>query len=358
MTALPPLQYVPPRSELRIGVIGAGGIVKDAHLPAYRKAGYQVTAICDVREETARALGRQFEIPAVVADPAALIARDDVDVVDLAIPESSRPAVVEAVLRARKPLLIQKPLAYSLARARDLVRRFEAARVPLAVNQNARFAPEFFAARRLVGSGLLGEVFDLRWTMRYTADWRPWARDSWYAKEDRFQVLSWSIHHLDLFRYLLADEAQSVYCTLQRRPGQNMRGDIMAAAILRFRKGAQATMVDSNAVVPGRPHVQELDVDGSQGSIHLRVSEPRCFAFYLAQEMPGDGEDAPAHQPVLEGAWYPDGFAGSMGDFLEAIACGREPTVSGRSNLGTIALVEACYESARTGRPVDLPLQR
>jgi len=347
-----PLRF--PKSSLRIGIIGAGGIVQNAHLPGYRKAGYHVSAIADIREQVARDLARRFEISRVFTDARDLIASPEVDVIDMAIPEIARPGLVEAVMRARKPLLIQKPLAYTLARGREIVRMFSEARVPLAVNQNARFAPEFHAIKQLIESGALGQVFDIRWTMRNTSDHRSWARDSWYARDERFQILSWSIHHLDLFRHWLEDEALSVYCVLPRRPSQNFRGEIMASAVLRFRNGAHVSMIDSNACTPGRPEIQEVDVDGTKGSAYAKVSQPRAFRFWLMDERAGPAMDAPLHQPALEGEWYPDGFAASMGGFLNDLAESREPSVSGRRNLGTLELVEACYLSDRTGRPVDL----
>ena len=349
---IPPLKL--PRSERRIGVIGAGGIVENAHLPAYRTAGFRVTALADVDRSRAERLARDFDIPHVFADARSLIDCDEVDVVDVAIPEHGREGLFELLLAAGKPTLAQKPLAYELDRALEWVDRFETAGVPLAVNQNARWAPPFRAVRHAVEQGWLGELFDIRWTMRNTADFQPWARDTWYSRDERFQVLSWSIHHLDLFRYWLDDEAIEVFCRLPRRPGQHFRGDVMASVFLGFSRGCSVTMVDSNASTPGRPEIQEVDVDGTEGSAYARVSEPTDFALWRLEEVDAQGGEAPAHRPVLEGKWYPDGFGGSMGEFLRALEEGRECTVSGRRNVGTLRLVDACYRSARTGEVVTL----
>jgi predicted dehydrogenase len=118
--------------------------------------------------------------------------------------------------------------------------------------------------------------------------------------------------------------------------------------------GCHVSMVDSNASTPGRPELQVLDVDGTGGSISFGVAEPRYFVYWLASEVEGE-KDAPAHAPRLEGVWYPDGFAGAMGDFLRAVEQGTEPSVSGRRNLGTMALVEACYRSAALRQAVEVP---
>jgi predicted dehydrogenase len=345
--------YEFPKSSLRIGVIGAGGIVQNAHLPGYAKAKYGVSAICDLDRPAAEKAAQKFGIPAVCASVDELLARKDVDVVDVAIPEHGRPAVLPSILKARKPTLLQKPLAYTIEEARRIVDEFAKAKVPLAVNQNLRWSPQMRAARQLIGEGRLGQLFDLRWTMRNTCDGAPWAKGSWYSRDPRFQVLSWSIHHLDAFRFLLDDEAERVYCALPRRPGQNFLGDVCATAVIHFRGGAQVSMVDSNASTPGRPEVQELDVDGTEGSIHLELQAPRKFEYWLAKEAGADG-NAPRHAADLPGEWYPDGFAGAMGDFLEAIEQRREPSVSGRRNLGTMALIDACYRSAEARQAVEV----
>jgi predicted dehydrogenase len=129
--------------------------------------------------------------------------------------------------------------------------------------------------------------------------------------------------------------------------------------VIHFRRGGHASLVDSNASTPGRPDTHVLDVDGTEGSLTFGLAAPRHFAYWLAKEIPGgtsgDG-DAPAHAPPLAGDWYPDGFAGSMASFLEAVEQGREAPTSGRRNLGTMALVDACYRSAESGQAVDVPL--
>jgi predicted dehydrogenase len=349
---IPPMTV--PASDLRIGIIGAGGIVRDAHLPAYQKAGWRVQAIADVRVEAAAALAGEYEIPIVLDNAAALVRHPKVDVIDLAIPEAGRNVVLAAALECRKPVLVQKPLAETLDVARHWVDRFDAAGVPLAVNMNARWAPEFRAARCLIERGVIGELFDVRWTMRNICDFQSWAKDTWYERERHFQVLNWSIHHLDLFRYWFADEPVSVFCQTPRRPGQRFVGEVMASVVLRFPSGAQATMIDSNAATPGRPIVAEVDLDGTRGSVYARVSEPRAFHVWCLNERSDEYGEAPVHSLSFEGAWYPDGFVGTMGDFLGALANDRESQVSGRRNLGTIALVDACYRSAARGEVVPL----
>lgn len=345
----PAFDYEPPKvdTNLRIGVIGAGGIVRDAHLPAYRRSGWNVVGITDLRDEASRELAARFDVPRTFSSALELIESDEVDVVDLAIPEAGRLELIEAIARTGKPFLCQKPLSESLEHARRMVATARAGGSVMAVNQNARWAPEFRAAKTLFETGALGELYYLRWEMRNWADSQGWAKDSWNAECERWQLVYWSIHHLDLIRYWAQEEPTRVYASLPRKPGQNFRGEVMASVVMDFASGKHAVMLDHNASIENCEVVQEFGLEGTEGVVTGRVSAPRQFEVRLHSVT-----DQVFH-PELAGEWYPSGFQGSMGDLLLAIGEGREPQVSGEDHLKTLALVEACYRSARDGVVVD-----
>ncbi|MEQ8762401.1 MAG: Gfo/Idh/MocA family oxidoreductase [Planctomycetota bacterium] len=345
---LPDIDYRPlvPKTSLRIGVLGAGGIVRDAHLPAYRKAGFSLSAICDVREDAAREAARRFGIDGVETDPRALVERQDVDVIDMAIPDAGRLEIVKAAVAAGKHLLIQKPLAHDIDVAREIVRIARDGKVFLAVNQNARWAPEFRAVHSLIRGGHLGHVYLIHWEMRNWADSQPWAKDSWYGTEEKFQILMWTIHHLDLVRYWMGEEPVRLYASLPTRPEQNMRGDVVSSVVMDFAGGQHANVLDNNASLVGRDVHQYFGIEGTRGLVEGDVAKTDPIVVRLA------AEPYAVFRPPLEGQWYPDGFIGSMGDLLDAIEKGRSPEVTGEDHIGTLQLVTAAYASAAEGRAV------
>lgn len=347
---LPPLDVVPtpPRRKRRIGIVGAGAIVRAAHLPGYRQGELPVVGICDLRADAARELARRFEVPRVFADARELIESDEVEVVDIAIPDAGREELLELAARCGKPVLIQKPLAEDLATARRMVARAQASGHVLAVNMNARWAPEFRAARLLVESGCLGALYRLRWEMRNCADQQSWCKDSWNATVPRWQVLMWSIHHLDLLRYWTGETPRRVYCSMPRKPGQNLRGEIIASAVLDFASGVHATMLDDNASIATRDVLQEFSLEGTEGLVEGRVSAPRSFEVRLS------AEPNAVYRPRLAGEWFPQGFLGTMCDLQRALEEGRAPLVTGADQLRTLELVDACYRSAASGQAVEL----
>ena len=149
---LSPLDYQPTPPDKRdygIGVVGCGGIVRHAHLPAYRQFGYRVTGCCDIDPAAVNAVQAQFDVPFRTTAVEELIYRDDVEIIDLAVHASVRREVMEVVSRAGKPVLSQKPFAMTWDDAAAMVAMCRERGVKLMVNQQARWGRSTGPSRRL-----------------------------------------------------------------------------------------------------------------------------------------------------------------------------------------------------------------
>ena len=151
---------LPARRDYPIAIVGAGSIVNDAHLPAYRKAGFTVIGIYDLQPERAQKTAARYDIPTVYPNLDALLS-GPATIVDVAVPARENPAIAERVARSGKALLLQKPLAENLAGARAIAAAVERAGIVAAVNQQARWMPAALAMRDLIARGLLGEVYQV-----------------------------------------------------------------------------------------------------------------------------------------------------------------------------------------------------
>ncbi len=135
------LPRLPARRDWRIGCVGAGFVMRDCHLPAYRQAGFQPYALAARAPERARGVAAQWQIPRCHTDVTALLADPAVEVLDIAVPPAAQPEIIRAAARHGahiKGILAQKPLALSYAAARECVELCERAGIRLAVNQNMR----------------------------------------------------------------------------------------------------------------------------------------------------------------------------------------------------------------------------
>jgi len=348
----------PPRRDFRIGAIGAGFIMRDVHLAAYRDAGYQVAAIASANPASSRAAAVQYGIPVVYETYSELLADPSIEVIDIAVPPDVQPEIIRAAVGQAghiRGILAQKPLATSYVEARELVRLCEQAGVTLAVNQNMRYDQSVRAAKTLLECGDLGEPVLATIEMRAIPHWMPWA-----ARIERLTLLLMSVHHLDTFRYWFGEPA-SVYASARTDPRTKFpHRDGIVLYILEYSGGLRAAAWDDVWAGPARegggPDLYiKWRIEGTEGLAQGTIGwpeypnrAPSTISFTTARR-PGVW-----FRPTWREVWFPDAFRGTMGMLLEALATGREPAVSGRDNLRTLALVEACYRSLDEHRAVRL----
>jgi len=354
MTSLPsplslaPADYrpAPPPPEVvrrfGIGIVGCGGIVQQAHLPAYRDFGYRVVAACDVVEEHARKAATDFGIPFVTTELDELLARPDVDVIDLAVHASQRPALVERIARAGKPILSQKPFALSFGEAERMVRICAEAGVPLMVNQQARWAPAHRALKLVLESGVLGHLYSVAHVYRSFQD----IPGSWYAALEHFNIVDHGIHYIDLSRFFSGQTPVRVKATTTMVPGQAAVSPMIYSILCEYEpeSALMTTLHFNNIVRAPQAHSYDWYLDGTLGSVRASQTE-----LTLALK------DHPEETRVaLKGAWFPDAFGGSMGEMLTALAEGRPPATNGADNLNSLRIAYAAVESSESGRAVEL----
>ena len=338
-----------------IGCIGAGMIVAECHLPAYAKAGFEVVAIASRHEANARQLAERYGIGRVFATPHALIGESGAAVIDIAVPPSAQPELIRLALRTPhvRAVLAQKPLALDLATALQL--RDEAARSGkiVAVNQNMRHDQAMRVAKQLVDRGALGEVVLAQIDMHAIPHWQ-----SFLEGYDRLTIANMAIHHLDIMRYLLGEPIE---ITTQARSDPRTtfaHRDGITLSTLRFPSGAMGVTLEdvwSGRRAPSFANDQHIAwrITGTEGLAKGTIGWPKGEASTLTYASMRETDGAWV-SPQWQTRWFPDAFAGVMGEVQAAIATGEEPSLSIADNVRTMALVEAAYRSLEERRPVPL----
>ena len=196
----PPLEYlprVPRRMDFRIGCAGAGFIMRDCHLVAYRQAGFNPVAIASRDPDHARAAAERHAIGRVHATYHELLADPDVEVLDVAVPPDAQPSLIRRAVRKGghvRAVLAQKPLALSVREGRACVECCAEAGVLLAVNHNMRYDQSVRALKDVLDRGWLGEPVLATIDMRAIPHWMPWSEGL-----PSLSTFVMSIHHLDTF---------------------------------------------------------------------------------------------------------------------------------------------------------------
>jgi len=324
-----------------IGIVGMGNIVQGGHLPAYRKCGYRVVACYDLNNETARRGAAEFGIPTVATTLDELLEQPDVDIIDLAVPTQARLPLIEQITRApRKPraILSQKPFAFNLADAEQMIALCENAGIVLMVNQQARWAPSHRALKVVIDSDWLGHIYSLTHIIRSNQD-EP---GSWYVTCPDFTVIDHGIHYFDLLRYFTDRTPIRIKAMTAMMPGQLAIAPMIYSLLCEYppQDGLMATLHFNNIIpTPKLTTRYEWLVDGTKGSAHMSHG-------YLA--LAGKGAQEVQRLPI-EGSWWPDAFGGAMGELMHALEEGRVPATSGRDNLSSLKMAFAAVQSSNRG---------
>ncbi len=341
----PPL---PAKKDFRIGILGSGFIVNDCHLVSYRKAGFNPVAIASrTREHASRAAARHA-IPKVCDNYAQLLDDPAIEVLDIAVPPDSQLALIKAACERKtvKGILAQKPLGVDYAEALEAVQCCERAGITLAVNQNMRYDQSVRAAKTLLTNGALGDPVLATIDMRGIPHWMPWQAELGWVT---LRIMS--IHHLDCLRYWFG-EPERIFCSTRPDPRTKFpHTDGICAYILEYADGLRCVGIDDTWTGPAKEGCPadigiKWRIEGLNGLAIGDIGwckDPYTNPSSIRYAAKGD---ATFHEPHWPESWFPDAFAGTMGQLLIALESGQEPAISGRDNLQTMALVDAAYLSA------------
>ena len=352
---LPPL---PQDRSVGIGCIGAGFIMDDCHLVAYRAAGLNPVAIAARRYEAAAEVAARHSIPRAYDDYRRLLDDPAVEVVDIAVPPDVQPAVIEEVLERRgriRGILAQKPLATNYAEAKRIVEKCRAAGVRLVVNQNMRYDHAVRGCGNLLQQGALGDPVLATIEMRAVPHWMPWQeRLGWVT----LRIMS--IHHLDTFRHWFGTPRRVIASVRPdpRTARQFAHEDGIVLVILEYDSGLRCLTIDDVWAGPAR--------EGAEADLGVRFRVEGTAGMALGDiGWPAWPERRPStldytttaggwQRPRWPEAWFPDAFVGPMAELLRDLEGTAPAVATGDDNLLTMAVVDAAYRSAHEHRAVDL----
>lgn len=341
-----------PRRPRPIVGIGAGAIVRDAHLPAYKVAGFHVACVFDLAVDKAEALARDFGIPRVARSVGEATATAPPGAVyDLAVPASAIPSVLDA-LPDGSAVLMQKPMGENLVDARAILDTCRRKRLLAALNFQLRFAPCVIAARDLLARGAIGELHDVE--LRVTCH-MPWQNWTFLFGLPRMEIVYHSIHYVDLVRSFLGEPA-GVYCKTIKHPKQSELASTRTAIVFDYGEMCRAIVTTNHGHEFG-PKYQEshLKLEGTAGAIRARLGVNLNYPNGLPDELefsrPDSSIDGPRWESVpLVGSWFPHAFVGTMASLMRrADGESDELPTAVDDAVKTMAVVEACYQSSEEG---------
>lgn len=334
-----------------IYIIGAGGIVNNAHLPAYKIAGFNVQGIFDINVEKAIATKEKFSLPIVFESLDQLILHAPGDAVfDIAVPGSQTIPVLEQ-LPVSSTVLIQKPMGENYQQAKQILEVTQNKKMLAGVNFQLRYAPYILAAKELINNNVLGELNDIEVNVNVYTPWHLW---DFLVSSNRVEILYHSIHYIDLIRNLLGNP-QSVYAKTTKHPSMPKLASVRSNIIMDYGEMIRANILTNHCHNFGIPKQQSyIKMEGSKGAVKINfgalIDYPRGAADSFEYVLLEEGKEPEWKTMKIEGSWFPHAFIGSMKEVLLA-ANGQieKPDNSVEDCIYTMACVEAAYKSSEQG---------
>ena len=335
-------------AALRFAAFGAGFWAR-FQLAAWKELdGVECVAIYNRTRSKAEALAQKLGIPTVYDDPEALFAREQVDFVDIITDVHTHSQFVLMAAERKIPVICQKPMAPSLAKAERMVTTCREAGVPFFIHENWRWQTPIRQLKRLLDEGHIGTPFRARIDM--ISGFPVFVNQPFLRELKEFILTDLGSHILDVARFLFG-EAESLYCQIDHiHP--DIKGEDVATVVMRM--GGKTTVVVEMAYaenyIERECFPQTLFfIEGERGSIEVA---PDYWIRVTTQDGTHSKRYPPPRYPWADPAY--DVVHASIvpcnANLLQALRGERPAETTAEDNLKTLRLVFAAYESARTGQ--------
>lgn len=337
-----------PENPRPVVIFGAGSIVRDAHLPAYKMGNIPVAGIYDPDTAKASSLCEEWNIP-FLGNEADAFAQPNA-CFDLATPPAAHATVLEKIPQG-SPVLIQKPMGSDLDDSTRILDICRERKLIAAVNFQLRFAPMMLALKHAIDSGYLGTLVDFDAWLALDTPWHLW---EFLESLDRVEIAVHSIHYLDFVRSIMGNPA-GVYAKTVSHPRSKV-AQSRTAAILDYGNDVRCSLSINHDHFFGRKfQACEFRICGTEGAAYVKLGVnldyPRGEADELWIYPAGASQWS---QVTLTGSWFPEAFTGRMAN-LQRYANGEDDELvsSVEDAWQTMALVEAAFTSnAASATPI------
>lgn len=339
------------RKTLRFAIIGCGRISKIHTSVIPELSGAKITAVCDIVEERAKNYAEKFKCE-LYKDYRELIKSKDVDIVDICTPTYLHAEMAIRAAESGKHLIVEKPMALSLADANAMVKASEDNRVKLFVVKQNRYNPPIVKLKEAIDEGRFGKIFYGNTTVF-------WHRDhSYYDEHEWFRVrgkgggvlINQASHNIDMLVWLMGP-VESVYAKVGIMT-HKIETEDLGLAILKFKSGAWGTVEATTSVFP-RNIEGSVSIFGENGSVKvggIQMNEMQLWEFKDFKTEDGLYSQHSNTPPNI----YGFGHIKFMEDVLKAFHGEKTPFLDGIDGKTSLEVILAMYESVSTGKEVNM----
>jgi len=347
--------------KTKVALLGAG-FIADIHMESYQRfvPDAEVVAVYTRKPARARAFAKKHGIAQVFSDLDAAIARSGCDVVDICLPNFLHHRAVTTAAKAGKHVIIEKPLALNLAEADQMITACHVARRKLCYAEELCFAPKYERVRKLVNEGAVGKIFQMRQCEKHSGPHSDWFYD--IKQSGGGAIMDMGCHGIAWFRWMLGGRPTAVSVQAHLQSGlihaRRTRAEENSLVIVEFASGAVGVAENSWAKHGGMD--DRVEVYGTGGVIYADLFMGNAALTYseagYGYAMEKAGTTKGWSFTVFEEA-FNQGYPQELKHFIECIREDQEPVVTGEDGRAVLEIMMAAYQSAGTGRKVNLPFR-
>lgn len=345
---------------MKYALIGCGRIAVN-HIKAALNNGLEICAVCDIKPEAMETLLSKYGLEKEEAirrytSYRDLLAAEKPTLVSIATESGIHAEIALACIDAGVNIIIEKPMAMSMADAEEIIRRSEQAGVKVSACHQNRFNVAVRQTRKALEEGRFGQIshgsVHVRWNRnRDYYDQAPW-RGTW--AQDGGCLMNQCIHGIDLLRWMMGDEVDEIYGVTRQQFHDYLECEDIGMAVVKFKNGAIGTIEGTTNVYPKNLE-ETLYLFGETGTVKLGgTSTNNIDVWDFADANEADEENRGLQEATSN--VYGNGHTSLFSDMIEAIEQDRPPYVDAVAGRNALEMILAIYQSAATGKPVKLPL--
>lgn len=343
-----------------VGLVGSGFIAEIQCAALRQVPGVEVVGVASPTPGNAERFATERGIPHHATDYRRLLDRADIDLVVLGLPNDQHCEATVLAAAAGKHVVVEKPMAPSLAECDRMIAACEQAGVILGYAEELCFAPKYMRLKQLVDEGALGQVHTVKQSEKHGGPHTAWFFDT--SRSGGGVTFDMGCHAIEFFRWILGKDGRkaqitSVFAHMATRVhADRTNGDDEAILIVDFEGGAVG-LAEESWTKPGGMD-DRAEVFGTEGQAYADLLHGNSLRTYsragygYAVEKAGDTRGWTF--PVFEEIWN-YGFPQEMAHFVDCVRTGRTPTENGHDGRAVVEAIHALYASAGEGRRVDLP---
>ena len=346
---------------MKYALIGCGRISPN-HIIAAQNNGLDIVAICDIVRENAEDKMLKFDLDpknvTIYEDYREMLKKEKPELVAIATESGKHAGIALDCIAANCHVIIEKPIALSIFDADEIIQKAKEKGVLVCANHQNRFNKSIQEIRKAIEKNRFGKLLHGTAHIRWARDHAYYDRAAWRGtwEQDGGALMNQCIHDIDLLRWMMGDEIDTVYGMTDRLIHPYIEAEDLGLAVIKFKNGSYGIIEGTTNIYPKNLE-ETLYIFGEKGTVKaggeaVNIIEEWKFADYF-----GDEETVKKECSENPPNVYGFGHAKLYKNMIHAIEGKEELIVDGEAGKRALELVLAIYKSAAEGKPVKLPLK-